>query len=218
MVQSAYVRYDGLINLPEEKPVAKRLFVPVFVLDCIDAIPGWDMPVDLGVPYVVVNAIEDTAELLPMDVKCMTESVRQFGMSNLPGITGRHGSHKVRIDNAGLHEVHGGMIGVVPETVGVKIIIRPVESYGTQYKFSGHSLMLEVMQGITNAGMGHAITFIHIKEKHRDDTRLPIVTVDYIGMFVRLEHKLKGRPAKKSKPFRVIVMTVKNTSVKEVPL
>src|SRR5208337_1566617 len=92
MVQSAYVRHDGLINLSEEQPVAKRLFVPVFVLDRIDVIPVWDIPVDLRVPYVVVNAVKDAAELLPMDVKCMTESVRQFRMPDLPGITGRHGS------------------------------------------------------------------------------------------------------------------------------
>jgi len=110
------------------------------------------------------------------------------------------------------------MIGIVPEPVGVKIIIRPVESYGTQYKFSDHSLMLEVMKGITDAGMGHAITLVHIKEKYRDDTSLPVVTVDYIGMLVRLEHKLKGRPAKKSKPLGIIAVTVKNTSIKEVPL
>src|SRR5208283_6134505 len=103
MVQSSYVRHYGLINLLEEKPVAKCLFVLVFIMDRIDAIPVWYMPVDLGVPYVVVNAIKDTAELLPMDEKGMTESVRQFGMPYLPGITGRDGSHKVRIDDAGLH-------------------------------------------------------------------------------------------------------------------
>src|SRR5208337_3835511 len=218
MVQSSYVRHYGLINLLEEKPMAKCLFVFVFVMDCIDVIPVWDMPVDLGVPYFVINAIKDTAELLPMDVKGMTESVRQFGMLDLPGITGRHGSHKVRIDDAGLHEVHGGMIGAVPEPVGVKIIIRPVESYGTQYKLSDHSLMHEVVQGITDAGMGHAIILVQIKQEYRHDPGLPVVTVDYVRMLVRLEHKLKGRPAEKSKPLGIIAVTVKNTSIKEVPL
>src|SRR5208283_1543725 len=216
MVQSAYVRHDGLINLSEEQPVAKRLFVPVFVLDRIDVIPVWDIPVDLRVPYVVVNAVKDAAELLPMDVKCMTESVRQFRMPDLPGITGRHGSHKVRIYDACLHEVHGGIIGAVPEPVRVKIIIRPVESYGTQYRLPGHSLMLEVVQGITYAGMGHAITLVHIKEKYRHDSSLPVVAMDYVGMLVGLEHKLKGRPAEKSKPLGIIIMAVKNTSIKEV--
>src|SRR5208283_2689406 len=165
-----------------------------------------------------VNSIKDTAELLPMDVKCMTKSVRQFGMPDLKGITGRHGSHKVRIDYAGLYEVHGGVIEVVPEPVRVEVIIMPVESYSTQDIFTGHSLMLEVMQGETNPGMGHAITLVHIKEKHRHYSSLPVVAVDYVGMLVRLEHKLKGSPAEKSKPFRIIAMTVKNTSVKEVPL
>jgi hypothetical protein len=163
MVQSADVRHDGFINLPEEKPVAKRFFVPVFVLDRIDAIPVWDMPVNLRVPYLVVNAIQDTAELLPVDVKGMTQSVRQLGMSYLAGITGRHGGYKIRIDDAGLHEVNSGMIEVVLKPVRMKIIIRPVKSRGTQYIFSGHSLMLEVVQGITYAGMGHAITLVNIK-------------------------------------------------------
>src|SRR5208337_2929921 len=72
--------------------------------------------------------------------------------------------------------------------------------------------------GKTDAGMGHAITLVHIKEKYRHDSSLPIVTMDYVGMPVRLEHKLKGRPAEKSKPFRIIVMTVKNTSIEEVLL
>jgi hypothetical protein len=110
------------------------------------------------------------------------------------------------------------MIGVVPEPVGVKIMIRPVESYGTQYKLPGHSLMLEVVQGITYAGMGHAITLVQIKEEYRNDPSLPVVTVDYVRMLVRLEHKFKRRSAKKSKPLGIIAVTVKNTSIKEVPL
>jgi hypothetical protein len=37
-------------------------------------------------------------------------------------------------------------------------------------------------------------------------------------MPVRFEHKLKGCPAEKSKPLRIIFMPVKNASVKEVPV
>jgi hypothetical protein len=153
-----------------------------------------------------------------MDEKGMTESVRQFGMPYLPGITGRHSSHKVRIDDARLHKVHSRIIGVVPEPVGVKIIIRPVESYGTQYELPGNSLMLEIMQGKADSGMGHAIILVQIKEEYRHYPSLPVVTVDYVRMLVRLEHKLKGRPAEKSKPLGIIAVTVKNTSIKKVSL
>src|SRR5271169_5972207 len=78
--------------------------------------------------------------------------------------------------------------------------------------------MPEVVQGVTNAGMGHAVILVNIKEEYRHDTRLPVVTVDNVGMLVRLEHKLKGRPAEKSKPLGIILMTVKNSSVEEVPV
>ncbi len=164
--------------------MAERLFVPVFAVDIIDFIPVRDIPVDLRVPNFVVDAVQNAAELLTVDVKGMTESVRQMGMLDFRGITGRHCGHEVGINDAGLHQVHGGMIEVVPEPVVVKIMIRPVESYGTQYVLSCYSLMPDVVQGITDAGMGHAIILVNIKEQHRHDTSLPVVTVDDVGMLV----------------------------------
>jgi hypothetical protein len=100
----------------------------------------------------------------------------------------------------------------------MEIIVRPVKSRGAEDKFTSYALMSEVVKGIANPGMRHAEILIHIVKQHRNDPGLPVMTVDNVRVLAGLQHKFQGGPAEKDETLRVVVMTVVNASVKEVPV
>jgi hypothetical protein len=59
---------------------------------------------------------------------------------------------------------------------------------------------------------------VNIEEEDRDDSRLPVMTVNDIRMLVRLQHEFKCCPAEKGEPFRIIVVAVINAAVEKVPV
>lgn len=100
----------------------------------------------------------------------------------------------------------------------MEIIIRPVQSDGAKDKFTRHTLVFEVVKGIADPWVRQAEKFIHVVQQHRHDTGLPVMAVDNVRAFVRLQQEFESSPAEKGEPFGVVVMTVVNSSVKEVPV
>ena len=78
--------------------------------------------------------------------------------------------------------------------------------------------MFEVMECITYAWMGHAEVLVDIIKQHGHYPCLPIMAMDDVWALTCLEHKFKGGPAEKRKPFRVIVMAVEKSPVKKIPV
>ncbi len=216
MIETADVGDDRLIILPQKKTVSERLLVRIFAFYRRYAVSVGDKPVDFRVPDIVIDPVEYSPEFAAVDVKRMSQAVRQVCMPYLPGIPGRNGRDEIGIYDAALHEVERGVVEIVPEPVVVKIVFGPVQSDLSQYELSRHTLMSEIVKGVANAGVGHPQVLVHIEEEHRNETRLPVVTVDDIRVPARLQHEFESRPAEKGEPLRVVPVTIVYAPVEEV--
>jgi hypothetical protein len=61
-----------------------------------------------------------------MDMQGMTEAIGEVGMHYFRCVCGRYCGHKIGIDDSPLHQVDGGPIEIVLETVHVNVVILPV--------------------------------------------------------------------------------------------
>src|SRR5574340_955351 len=64
MIQPSDVGNNWLIRGFQEEPVPERIFVLIFSLKAADAVIVRDVSVDLGIPYVVINAVQYPSEFV----------------------------------------------------------------------------------------------------------------------------------------------------------
>ncbi len=102
LVQPADVADDGLERIPQPEPLPQRLLVLVFVVERVDAVLARDVAVDLRVPDLVINAIEDAADLAAMNLEGVAQPEVLGGVHDLPGVMGRNRGDEIGIDNARL--------------------------------------------------------------------------------------------------------------------
>ncbi len=76
--------------------------------------------------------------------------------------------------------------------------------------------MFEIVQGIAHPGMGYAHILIHLKQKDRDQPRLPVMAMDNIRVFIRLQHKLQSGLAKETKTLRIIIISIQYATVEKI--
>ena len=88
LVQPAHVGDDRAPGLAQQEPVPEAFFVVVLAVQGADRIAGRDERVDLGVPHVVVHAVEDAAELDVMHVQGLAEPEAAVAMAGLTGVVG----------------------------------------------------------------------------------------------------------------------------------
>src|ERR1035437_7877384 len=100
LIQPADVADDGPERIPQPKPLPQRLLVLVLVVERVDAVLTRDMAVDLRVPDLVIDAIEDAAKLGAMDLEGIAQPEVLGRVDDLPGGMGRNRRHEVGIDNA----------------------------------------------------------------------------------------------------------------------
>src|ERR1043165_7942523 len=134
----------------------------------------------------------------------------------LPRMPRRNSRDEVGIHNTALHQIDRMMVSRVAQAVVVEEIIRPVQARRAQNMFPRHSLMPEIMHGEAHPRMPHAKVLIHLVKQHRHQPRLPVVAMDDIGMLVRLEHELHGRPAEECEAQEAAVLPVVRTAVEKV--
>src|SRR5262245_14229043 len=93
-----------------------------------------------------------------------------------------------------------------------------MESDGAEDVLAYNTLVLEIMQRVTNARMRHAQMLIHLVKQHRHKARLPVVTVNDIWMLTALEHELQRGAAKEREALVVVVVAVKDVAIEKLPV
>jgi hypothetical protein len=72
------------------------------------------------------------------------------------------------------------------------------------------------MKCVTDPGVGQAVMLVDAVEKDWNETGLPIMAMNNIGMLVGLEQEFKGGPGEKCEAFRIIAIAVKPISVEKM--
>src|ERR1035441_8196783 len=73
LIQPADVADNGLKCILQPEPLPQRLLVLVLVIERVDAVLARDVAVDFGVPNVILDAIEDAANLGAMDLESVAQ-------------------------------------------------------------------------------------------------------------------------------------------------
>ena len=120
VIEPADVADDRLERIAQPEPLPQRLLVHVLLVERVRAVVPRDPAVDLRVPGLVVDAIEDPAELVAVDVQGVPETAPLGGVADLPGVTGRDGGDEVGVDDPALEQVQGERVEVVLQPAGKK--------------------------------------------------------------------------------------------------
>ena len=96
-VEPANVGDDRLVAVAQPQALPQRPLVVVFEVERVEAIATRDERVDFGIPCVVVDTVENTAEVPAMGPDGITEAEILIGMDRFPSVTRRNGSDKVRL-------------------------------------------------------------------------------------------------------------------------
>src|SRR5574344_2492887 len=105
---------DGLVNVLEPEAVSERALALVFVADFRGRIGFWQAPVGLGIPDVVVEAVEHAAELAVVTMERAAEPLMLVGVEELPRVARRDGGDEIRVNDAALEQVeHAGIARVL---------------------------------------------------------------------------------------------------------
>jgi hypothetical protein len=113
LVEPADVGDDRLELLPQPQPLPQRLLVCVLVIEGVEGVVVCDVLVDLGVPDVVVDPVQDPAELAPVDRQRVPQPHALVGVQRFPGVLGRHRGHEVGVHDAALQQVQRAGVEVV---------------------------------------------------------------------------------------------------------
>src|ERR1039457_964890 len=216
LIQPADVADNGLKCILQPEPLPQRLLVLVLVVEGVEAVLARDVAVDFRVPNVILDAIEDAADLGAMDLESVAQPEILGRVHDLPGVMGRDRGDEVGIDDAGFHQVNGRMVEIVLKPILVKEVGGPVETGRAQDMLTGDALMLEVMQRVAHPRMSHPRVLIHLIEQHWHQAGLPIMAVNDVWVLVALEHELQRRTAEEGEALVVIHLPVKGAAVEEV--
>ena len=103
-VDAAHVRDDRLVFLPQQQPVTQGIFVRILPLDRAGGVVLWDQDIDLRIPYVVVDAVEDTAELALLEVGACAPAPSPDRCGSPPRRLWWHRGDEIRVNDAALSD------------------------------------------------------------------------------------------------------------------
>src|SRR5215467_16036609 len=106
---------------------------------------------------------------------------------DFPRVSRGNGRDEIRIDNAALHHVDGGMVKVILKTLLAEKVAVAVETRRAEDMLPGNSLVLQVVQRVTDARMGHSEGLIYLVEQHRRQAGLPIMAMDHLRVLAAFE-------------------------------
>src|ERR1051325_2476318 len=214
MIEPAHVGNDRLELLSQPQPIPKRAFVRVFVLDSTCRVVSRDLGINLGVPHIVINAVEDAAEFLLMNPESSLQAHPERSVANFKGITRRNGGDEIGIDDAALHQIYRRAL-VVEQSVVIHHRGR-IEPRQSQNRFTVNALVADIVQSVADAGPRHAEMLINLIEQHRRERRMPIVAMDAVRVLIGLEHELQGGAAEKGEPLAVVRVPVEHAAIEEI--
>ena len=120
MIEPPDVSDNRLVLVAQHEAFAQHPRVDVLLVDRRRRIPLRDPPVDLRVPRVVVDAVEDPAELAGVYVQCGSKTGALIGVLRLPGVLGRDGRDEIRIHDPALEQIERPRIELMPQRVRSK--------------------------------------------------------------------------------------------------
>src|SRR5262249_16960078 len=141
----------------------------------LDAVLARNVPIDFGIPNLVIHPIQDAPDFVAMDMQRMAEAIVLRTIHNFPRVARGNRRDEIRIDDAALHHVDGGMVKVILKTLLAEKVTVSVETSRAENMLSSQSLVLQIMQRVTDAGMGHPEGLIDLVQQHRRQAGLPIM-------------------------------------------
>ena len=173
------------------------------------------MLVGQGVPGIVIDAIEDAAELVAMATQGLLKTHALLRGLNLPGIAGRDSGDGVGIDDTALHGVDG---------MGVARVAQPVRGHEAprvqaelmQDVFPDPALMPQVVQGVADPGPVQAQGLVGLVEEDRNEPGVPVMAVDDVRVAPGLVEKLQQGPGIRGEAVRVVRLAMNDPPVKKV--
>jgi len=180
----------------------------------VDRVLRRDHRIDLGIPHVVVDPVEDSAEFVLVDVEDVPEAEGAVAPSGLGGVVGRHGGDEIGVDDPALHQVHATEAVVVAEPLSGQVVLRSPEMGAPQDVLASDSLVAEVVDGVTDPRLGQGRRVL-LAQQHRDQAGLPVVAVDHVRSLVRPDHELEGGLREGGEPLDVVPVPVKTIASEE---
>ena len=102
------------------------------------------------------------------------------------------------------HLIDRAVVKVIAEPVVIEEMRGAGEARLPQEMLTADTLMREIVDGIANTLIAHAKVLVDLIQQHRRGPRLPVVTMDHLGPFAGLPHKLQGRLRQEGKPGHVV--------------
>src|SRR5262249_41060859 len=127
----AYCSHAGQNGATPEH--AGALFVVLLAFDGADRVMDRREWVGLRVPRVVVDAVENSAELDLVFLEGAAEPESAVAVHRLVGMAGGYRGHEVGVRHPALHRVQAAVAEVIAEPPGVEEIVRPAEPGGPQH-------------------------------------------------------------------------------------
>ncbi len=215
MVQSANEGNDGTELFAEPKPITKSVFVDVFIIDGFQGKAFGNVRVGLRIPDVVIEAIENAAELSVMNAEDALKAHAEVAVTNFGAISWRDGGDKIRIDDATFHQVDRAMTMIIGQSIVCHHVGR-IQSNLSQNVFSVNALVADIVQCKANTRVTHAEVLINLVEEHRHQGSLPIMTVNDVRVLSRFEHEFERGAGEESEPLDIVMVAVKNAAIEEI--
>ncbi len=152
-----------------------------------------DHRVRLGVPLVVVRAVEDAGQIGGPPPHDTLDPVCKGRMQDLPRIGRAHGVDEGGVNHPALQE-----IDLVEELELAEMEVLPADPEDVHERFVEYALVEHVVNGQDARGCRqHRIVTVQSVEEHGDRGRVPVVDVNDVGPPVHVPGDLQGRPRKK---------------------
>jgi hypothetical protein len=171
--------------------------------------------IDSGIPDFVIEAVKDATELSLVHTQNALQAHAKVAVPNFVGVSGRDRRNEIGVDDATFHQVDSAVPVVVCKPV-VGHNVGRAQSYLPQNVFAMDALVAEIVQRETNPWVAHAEVLIDFAKEHRHERGLPVMTMNNIGMLIRLEHEFERGPAEESESFNIIMMSIKDPAIEKV--
>src|SRR5215471_20554550 len=163
LIQPAHVRDDGAGAVAEPEPVPEHLLVLTLARDVVDRVMGRQVRVGLRVPGVVIDAVENPAELVLALLEGAAEPGGAVIEERFASVVGGYRGHEVGVKYAALHRVQPAVAEVIAQPVGVEEVVRPAQAGGPEQPLVAGALMAEVVDGIADPLVWHGLAVLLIQ-------------------------------------------------------
>jgi len=214
-VESADEGDHRLRRIPHLEPPAQGLGVAAAPLDRLHAVGHRNEGIAFGVPHLVVETVQNPAELSLVEVQDVAEAAPLGARAHLPGVVRRDRGDEVGIDDGPLGEVECQGIRIVGQAIRGEEVLRPPEACHPQDVATDHALVGEVVDGVTNPLSIHAEPLVDLVQQDRHQGRLPIVRVDDVGPLASLVEELDGGFAEEGEALGLVGKAVEGAAIEE---